>query len=123
MKKILSIVIVAILSITGLFMAAQSITNYSLGTANIENGKEKYQMYCITCHGAQGHGDGIASAALTVKPDNLIAELNNPIGFKLELVNSVLEGDNGEGGLMPAFKGTLTKEDINDIFGYIESIN
>ena len=122
MKKIIFIPVLCVLGFGG-FFTSKLLVNLYLGTPDITNGQTKYQTYCLACHGDKGHGDGVASAALTVKPDSLVEELSNPWGFKLELIYSVLDGDNGQDGLMPAFKGTLTKKDINDIFGYIENIN
>ena len=37
---------------------------------NIEKGKLLYQTNCSPCHGATGHGDGPAAAALNPKPRN-----------------------------------------------------
>jgi|SRR5688572_12476733 mono/diheme cytochrome c family protein len=31
-------------------------------------GASAYNMYCVTCHGATGKGDGLAAAGLTPKP-------------------------------------------------------
>lgn len=36
-----------------------------------EQAKEIYTQRCVTCHGATGVGDGVASAALNPKPRNL----------------------------------------------------
>ncbi|ELR66643.1 hypothetical protein C942_04341 [Photobacterium marinum] len=47
----------------------------------------------------------------------------NLFGMKTELINSVLDGDSDQGGVMPALKSTLSKADVNDIFEYIKSIN
>ena len=33
-------------------------------------GMKVYQMYCVTCHGTTGTGDGVAAAALNPKPAN-----------------------------------------------------
>ena len=40
-----------------------------------------------------------------------------------ELIESVLSGDNGDGGQMPAFKEMLSGKDVFDIFAYITYIN
>ncbi|GAM74444.1 hypothetical protein JCM19241_5640 [Vibrio ishigakensis] len=65
----------------------------------------------------------MVAQSLEVKPDNIHAELTNSFGMKFELIDSVLQGDNGQNGVMPAFKDTLTEKDVNDIFEYIKSIN
>lgn len=36
-------------------------------------GAAAYRMYCVTCHGATGKGDGLAAASLTPKPADFSA--------------------------------------------------
>jgi mono/diheme cytochrome c family protein len=36
-----------------------------------QKGKELYNVYCWSCHGTTGHGDGAAGGALGQKPANL----------------------------------------------------
>ena len=36
-------------------------------------GVAAYNMYCVTCHGATGKGDGLAAASLTPKPADFSA--------------------------------------------------
>lgn len=36
-------------------------------------GPTAYNMYCVTCHGATGKGDGVAAAALNPKPADFSA--------------------------------------------------
>jgi len=93
------------------------------GAYDLVNGQEKYQMHCVACHGQRGFGDGAIAAQLQVSPDNIYSEISNPLGLKAELIASVLEGDNGEGGKMPAFKGVLTAKDVNDVLEYIRNVN
>lgn len=48
----------------------------SAGTAPAASnaaGMQVFNMYCQTCHGATGKGDGVAAAALNPKPANLAA--------------------------------------------------
>ena len=37
------------------------------------SGRQMYEAYCASCHGAEGKGDGPAVPALKVKPTNLTA--------------------------------------------------
>ena len=37
----------------------------------IERGKALFGQYCVTCHGADAKGDGIAGQNLPIKPQNL----------------------------------------------------
>lgn len=48
---------------------ADSISDDSALTASNENPiKGKYDMYCASCHGSEGAGDGAAAASLNPKP-------------------------------------------------------
>lgn len=50
---------------------ADAKTNPKKGdAAAIAAGKAQYDAKCVTCHGATGHGDGIAGQALPQKPSN-----------------------------------------------------
>ncbi|MGF1684002.1 c-type cytochrome [Photobacterium minamisatsumaniensis] len=113
---------IIIISASG-FFGLKTYTNSQFGEPNLANGKAHFANNCAVCHGNKGLGNGVMANNLAVSPDNIYEELTNPFGFKSELISSVLSGDNGQNGLMPAFKGILSEKDINDIFGYIESIN
>jgi mono/diheme cytochrome c family protein len=39
-------------------------------TPSGEEARQTFQTLCITCHGATGHGDGVAAANLDPKPRN-----------------------------------------------------
>ncbi len=39
----------------------------------LAHGKVLFEQQCVSCHGASGHGDGIAAAALNPKPRNFTA--------------------------------------------------
>ena len=43
------------------------------GAAASDAGAAAYRMYCVTCHGATGKGDGLAAASLTPKPADFSA--------------------------------------------------
>ncbi|MEO6883468.1 MAG: cytochrome c [Bacteroidia bacterium] len=48
---------------------ADTIKNPLKGNvASIAEGKKIYIRYCVVCHGAEGRGNGIASAALNPRP-------------------------------------------------------
>jgi cytochrome c6 len=123
MKKITWCTVALItVGITGFF--GVKLFNYNqFGKPDLTNGKSKFITNCAVCHGLKGRGDGIAANTLTISPDDIYDELTNPLGFKSELISSVLNGDNGQGGVMPAFKNTLSESDVNDIFMYIKVIN
>jgi alcohol dehydrogenase (cytochrome c) len=72
---------------------------------NAAAGKSVFAANCATCHGADGHG-GNGGPDLTTIPSakNLATVLGQ-----------VENGGNG----MPAFKGTLTQKQINDVAAYV----
>lgn len=123
MKKITlySVGIIAI-ALCGFFVT-KSYPYFQFGNPNLDNGKIQFVSNCAACHGEKGLGDSELAKHLDITPDNIYAELTDPFGFEVELISSVLNGDNGQGGTMPAFKGSLSNKDVHDIFGYVESIN
>jgi len=123
MKKFALYTIVLItLSVCGLF-TFKLYSDNQYGEPDLANGQVQFKLNCQVCHGDKGDGNGIVANSLIVSPDNIYTELTNPFGLKLELINSVLEGDNGQDGIMPAFKDSLSANDVNDIFAYIKTIN
>ena len=123
MKKLI-LVCLGIMSFSGAgFLVAKAVNESFYTRADVSHGKAMFAANCAVCHGEQGRGDGPASHAMAVKPDDIYKELTNPFGFKAELIDSVLSGDNGQDGTMPAFRGVLTEQDIVDIFGYVASVN
>jgi len=51
-------------------------------------GASAYGMYCVTCHGATGKGDGVAAAALNPKPADFSAG-----AFKYDANSNGTKGD------------------------------
>ena len=123
MKGTLIIAATSPLLLVATFIGVKAYDHYAFGPADLANGKEQYRTHCIGCHGDKGHGDGIAATDLEVPADDIFEELANPFGFKLELVESVYSGDNGQQGQMPAFEGLLSRSDINDALEYVRSVN
>lgn len=65
--------------------APESVVNSaSAGDA----GASAYGMYCVTCHGAAGKGDGVASAALNPRPADFSAG-----AFKYDVNGNGTKGD------------------------------
>lgn len=44
-----------------------------LGSNDVVAGAELYRMYCATCHGVDGRGDGPAAEAMKRRPSDLTA--------------------------------------------------
>ncbi|MCZ7549406.1 MAG: cytochrome c [Anaerolineales bacterium] len=81
-------------------------------------GKEAFTTNCAACHGAEGHGDGPAGAALDPKPRDLSAfapEVGDDYLFWR--VNTGVPGT-----AMVGWKGILTDEQIWDVIAYIRTL-
>jgi mono/diheme cytochrome c family protein len=71
----------------------------------ISKGEELYNMYCFSCHGDTGYGDGPAGGSMGIRPANfhdqrVIKQKDGALFWKLT---------NGKGN-MPPFKEALTEE-------------
>jgi alcohol dehydrogenase (cytochrome c) len=75
------------------------------GAPNAEAGKEVFAENCSTCHGATGHG-GNGGPDLTTMP-----KAKEQAGAEEQVTNG--------GGGMPAFKGTLSEEEIKNVAAYV----
>lgn len=81
-------------------------------------GAKVFQTTCETCHGPQGHGDGIASQSLEPKPKNL-AVLQETVGDDY-LFWRISEGKPGTS--MVAWKSILTEEQIWQAVSFIRTL-
>lgn len=81
-------------------------------------GAKVFQTNCETCHGSQGHGDGIASQSLEPKPKNL-AVLQETVGDNY-LFWRISEGKPGTS--MVAWKSILTEEQIWQAVSFIRTL-
>jgi len=100
-----------------LFIDAINAPNPQYANAPIDavraaQGKTVYEQYCLSCHGATGHGDGPAAANLAVKPLDLTVHIFQHDETYLTLV--IARGMVA----MPAFGGELTAEQIGDVIAY-----
>lgn len=89
-----------------------------------EKGKETYAVFCASCHGITGKGDGPAAAALPVKPTNLTdgEDLNaEPDEFLFKIIK---EGGAsvGKSPLMAPWGGQLKDEEIWNLVSYIRTL-
>jgi cytochrome c oxidase cbb3-type subunit 3 len=77
-------------------------------------GKEKYDMICIACHGADGTGNPMLGAP------NLANGIWLYGGDTEQVMNSIREGRNG---VMPAHSDLLSEDKIHLITAYIYSLD
>ncbi|MGR5172953.1 c-type cytochrome [Vibrio owensii] len=123
MRKLFFSAVLVLLASSSGFAGYKWFTDNQYSEADLAAGQQNFQSYCVSCHGDKGHGDGLVAMATNIKPDNIFDELTNPFGTKVELIGTVLEGENGQSGAMPPFKSVLSEKQVNDIFEYIKSIN
>ena len=113
------------------------IRNTPAGQTSTSSGKEMYLAYCTACHGAEGKGDGPASAALKSRPSDLTNLAKRNAGKFPELrVFGAINGDlrvTAHGSKdMPTWGAVFRQMDGTDVAGvklrirnltkYIESI-
>ena len=94
-------------------------------------GKEKYTIFCVTCHGETGKGDGPGGAGLQPPPRDFStgdfkfdADKNGTPGEDADLKMVIAQGAAAFGGspLMTPWGGTLTDEDIDNLVAVIRSL-
>ena len=118
MRKIFSIMLfsISVLTILG-------STSFAEDKGNAAEGKTQYDNVCVACHGPQGKGDGVASAALDPKPRDLsdaayVSTLSNEHLYKV-----INEGGPAVGlsPMMAAWGGVLSEQQTWDVIAYIHT--
>jgi len=88
----------------------------------VQQGHIVYEQNCAACHGATGFGDGLQSRSLSPRPANLALLAQMPMGqWDSFMYWTVSEGGAQFGTAMPAFKGTLSKDDRWAVVAYIQA--
>ena len=91
-----------------------------LEETDIEKGGELYTKLCASCHGEGGMGDGLSAAALDPAPA--------PVAHTSTMLSDAyLYWRTADGGAefkttMPAWKGTLSEDDIWAVIGYMRAL-
>ena len=97
-------------------------TNSLAATAeNIDAGGRLYQSQCAQCHGVEGYGDGEVGQSLTPSPALLAHLIQTPIAIDEYLLWSISDGGQELGTAMPAFKDSLSQEQIWQIVLYLRA--
>lgn len=86
-------------------------------------GKEKYDLFCTSCHGTEGKGDGPAGAALDPKARDLSDAAYVSTITDENLTNVIKNGGAsvGKSAMMPAWGGALSDDDIANIVTYLRT--
>ena len=87
----------------------------------IAEGRKLYRAQCASCHGSRGRGDGDAGNTLSPSPAVLSYMITRPISVDTYLLWSISDGGAQFESNMPAFKDTLTREEIWKIIAYMRS--
>ena len=89
-------------------------------TAGVSGETVYNEKGCVTCHGAQGKGDGPVGAALKPKPRNF-ADAAWKNGTDLaSVIKSINNGIAGSG--MAPYKGVLTDEEIKAVAEHVRKL-
>ena len=98
----------------------------TLDPQQVARGKAVYAENCMTCHGAEGRGPAgdwrIRDADGRFPPpplDDSAHAWHHPTADLLEMVR---EGSPGGLGNMPAWKGKLSEQQMQDVVAYIKSL-
>lgn len=90
----------------------------------VARGNDHYQLYCASCHGAGGAGDGPVAAGLDPKPAK-----HDDGSYMNPLTDEYLAKVIKEGGvavdkspLMAPWGGTLNDEQVADVIAFIRSL-
>lgn len=94
---------------------------FTLSPDVVQAGGELYQSHCKVCHGVRGMGDGEAARALSPPPALLAHLIRMPISVDEYLMWSIAEGGKQFQTDMPAFKDTLTADEIWKIIAYMRA--
>jgi mono/diheme cytochrome c family protein len=88
---------------------------------DVQAGGLLYQKQCAVCHGAQGMGDGEAAKSLNPSPALLAYMIQMPMSVDEYLLWSIAEGGKQFGTSMPAFKETMSPEEIWKTIAYMRA--
>jgi high-affinity iron transporter len=88
--------------------------------ADVKQGSVIFAARCAFCHGTAGKGDGPAGVALKPRPTNFTSAQYWET-TSIEHIEDVIA--NGKPGTaMVAFKGTLGREQIEDVAAYLQTL-
>jgi mono/diheme cytochrome c family protein len=114
-----------------LAFAASIAPASALAAGDAAAGKEKFTMFCVTCHGETGKGDGPGAQGLQPTPRDFSkgdfkydADKNGKPGEDADLKGVISKGAAEFGGspLMVAWGGTLSDADIDNLIAVIRSL-
>lgn len=99
-----------------LLSAAFARNPYPQSIASVDRGRALFQKNCAVCHGPEGRGDGVA--ALAERPDDLTRIAKPPMFPDGVVAYRIANGV----GLMPAWRGNLSENEIWDLINFIRAM-
>jgi len=91
-------------------------------SATVRRGAKIYAANCVSCHGPSGQGHGKKGRDLSPPPGNLAWLSQMPMPRRDPFMYwTVAEGGAAFGTAMPAFKETLSVEDIWAVVAYVQA--
>lgn len=81
-----------------------------------------YEENCNSCHGAEGVGDGVLASTLDPAPTNIARFAKMHMAKDDYMLWTISEGGAPVGSTMPAFKDSLTPDEIWQIVGYLRQL-
>ncbi len=84
---------------------------------SVKQGEKLYQQNCLSCHGVEADGNGLAGKMLNPKPANLrVMSGTHPDG---DFAYKIKQGR----GAMPAWKDALNDKQVWHLVNFIQSLN
>ena len=93
---------------------------------SIAAGAKTYARYCAVCHGATGHGDGKAAAAMAAYNGAVAADLTDGVwqhgSSDGEIYLSIRDGI-GPQFVMDSWKDKLSEEDVWNLVNLVKTLD
>ena len=92
---------------------------------DVSAGRDMYNLYCATCHGQSGKGDGPAGMALSPRPQ----DHTDPAymgGLSDEYLYNVISKGGasvGKSPLMAPWGGVVNEQGLRDLVAYVRSLS
>ena len=92
--------------------------------ADVKAGADDYQIYCASCHGATGEGDGPVAQALNPKPARHSdgAYMNSLTDEYLFKVIKFGGASVGKSPMMAPLGGSLSDQQIHNVIAFVRSL-
>lgn len=111
-----------------LFLVLLSAPSTARSEGDVVRGKAVYETHCATCHGLDGRGNGPSARQLHPRPRNLAdgtfkfrSTPSGSLPTDEDLVHSIRFGM--AGSMMPAWKGLLTDQQLEDVTAYLKTFS